>query len=77
MSTLRWVEGSIRPNTTKQGLVHVAYTSLNFKDIMLAIGKLSLDSSLELTRFNECILGVDYAGINVAGHRVMGLCKKR
>ncbi|XP_032662832.1 fatty acid synthase-like [Odontomachus brunneus] len=77
LSSLRWVEGPIRPNSTQENLVHVAYVSLNFKDIMLAMGKLNFDTSIEFNRFNECMLGVDYAGINTAGHRIMGMQKYR
>ncbi|KYN01849.1 Fatty acid synthase [Cyphomyrmex costatus] len=77
LSSLRWIEGSIRPDANKKNLVHVAYSALNFKDVMLATGKLVLDTNIMRDRFDEYSIGLEYAGIDTAGRRVMGLCSGR
>jgi len=56
-------------------LVHVVYSSLNFKDVMLAIGKLTI-SSQDILRgrlFQYVPLGLEYVGIDANGQRVMGV----
>jgi len=59
-----------------QDPIHVAYSSLNFRDIMLTTGKLVLDNSAR-TRFQMTSIGNEFAGIDTAGRRVMGLCSKK
>jgi len=44
---------------------------------MLATGKLVLDTSLLCSQFDQMSIGLEYAGIDTAGRRVMGLtCQK-
>jgi len=72
-----WIEGSIHLNTNQKDLVHIAYSSLNFKDIMLATGKLGLNTNPLCSKFNQTSIGLEYVGIDTAGRRVMGLsCRK-
>jgi len=55
-------------------LVHVIYSSLNFKDVMLATGKLTFDSAILQGRlFQDVPLGMEYVGIDANGQRVMGV----
>lgn len=67
----------MRSEKNQKNLVHVIYSPINFKDIMLATGKYTLDTTSMQTRFNDCLIGLEYAGIDTAGHRVMGLCENR
>ncbi|XP_011878072.1 PREDICTED: fatty acid synthase [Vollenhovia emeryi] len=74
LSSLRWIEGPIRPDSNQKDLVHVAYSSLNFRDMMLSTGKLAKNNtSFVPSRFDDCIIGLEYAGIDTTGRRVMGL----
>lgn len=50
----------------------VHYAPLNFRDVMLATGKLPPDALPGDLAMKECILGLEFAGMN-AGERVMGL----
>ncbi|XP_014477063.1 PREDICTED: fatty acid synthase [Dinoponera quadriceps] len=78
LNTLRWIEGPVRSDTTRKDLVYVAYSSINFRDVMLAMGKLTLNTYMMMTnRFDECLIGIDYAGIDTDGRRVMGMRKNR
>jgi len=55
-------------------MVHVVYSSLNFKDVMLATGKLTSSSQDILRgRFQYIPLGMEYVGIDANGQRVMGV----
>lgn len=54
--------------------VYVYYSSLNFKDVMVATGKLCLEQSMEPTA-PEVNIGFEYSGITSSGVRVMGLIK--
>ena len=58
----------------RKNLVHVVYSSLNFKDIMLATGKLTLhDLILQGRLFQYLPLGIEYVGFNADGQRIMGI----
>jgi len=55
-------------------LVHVIHSSLNFKDVMLATGKLNSDQAISQGRSSQYIsLGMEYVGLDVNGQRVMGM----
>ncbi|KAM4664019.1 fatty acid synthase [Discoglossus pictus] len=76
LSTLRWVASPLRhfqetnPNVK---LCKVYYASLNFRDIMLATGKLPPDAIPGDMALQQCMLGMEFSGYNPAGRRVMGL----
>ncbi|XP_023310798.1 fatty acid synthase-like [Anoplophora glabripennis] len=74
LSTLSWVERSPSYVTHHPGseLVYVCYSSLNFKDVMVATGKLCLPQANEPTA-PEVTIGFEYAGITGSGKRVMGV----
>ncbi|KAF6202923.1 hypothetical protein GE061_003330 [Apolygus lucorum] len=78
LSSLRWIEG---PNSYNVGrpdlnpgaeLCTVYYAPLNFKDIMLASGKLPPDSLPGHQAEMECLMGLEFAGRDSKGRRVMG-----
>ncbi|XP_012234475.2 fatty acid synthase [Linepithema humile] len=75
LSSLHWIEGAIRPESDKTNHVHVVYASINLRDVMFATGKLNLDINTSHSRFNDYSIGLEYAGIDSAGRRVMGLCE--
>ncbi|KAL0116828.1 hypothetical protein PUN28_010028 [Cardiocondyla obscurior] len=75
LSSFRWVEGNIRSNDEDQ--VYVAYAPLNFKDIMLSTGKLILNNVSKFNRFVDCNIGIEYAGVEANGRRVMGIVNQQ
>jgi len=58
----------------REDLVHVVYSSLNFKDIMVATGKLTIPStSLKGRLFQYVPLGMEFVGFDANGQRIMGI----
>ncbi|XP_064584818.1 fatty acid synthase [Zonotrichia leucophrys gambelii] len=76
LSSLRWIVSPLRHfHTTDPNvlLCKVYYASLNFRDIMLATGKLSPDAIPGNWALQQCMLGMEFSGRDTAGRRVMGL----
>ncbi|XP_030143528.4 fatty acid synthase [Taeniopygia guttata] len=76
LSSLRWIVSPLRHfHTTDPNvlLCKVYYASLNFRDIMLATGKLSPDAIPGNWALQQCMLGMEFSGRDLAGRRVMGL----
>ncbi|NXR52975.1 FAS synthase, partial [Hippolais icterina] len=76
LSSLRWIVSPLRHfHTTDPNvlLCKVYYASLNFRDIMLATGKLSPDAIPGNWALQQCMLGMEFSGRDMAGRRVMGL----
>ncbi|XP_001605700.1 fatty acid synthase [Nasonia vitripennis] len=77
LSSLKWFEGPIRPEDKNKDLVHIFYSAINFKDVMLATGKLAAELAAKTRQTQECILGFEYSGIDAGGKRIMGLLPSR
>ncbi|XP_065209086.1 fatty acid synthase-like [Planococcus citri] len=78
-SSIKWVEGSLNPQThlnSDANLAYVYYSSLNFRDIMLASGKMSPSDSPIYGRLSECYTGIEFSGRDETGTRTMGLVPK-
>ncbi|XP_014291398.1 fatty acid synthase [Halyomorpha halys] len=76
LSSLRWIEGPLsyyKPEYYPgKELCSVYYAPLNFRDIMLATGKLPPDALPGDMANQECILGLEFSGRDSKGNRVMG-----
>ncbi|XP_059050662.1 fatty acid synthase-like [Achroia grisella] len=82
LSSLRWIESPLRYASEKQWPAHtdlcsVYYAPLNFRDIMLATGKLPPDALPGNLAGQECILGLEFSGRSSRGARVMGMVAAR
>ncbi|KAG8507553.1 Fatty acid synthase [Galemys pyrenaicus] len=76
LSSIRWVCSPLRhapPSSSGLQLCSIYYASLNFRDIMLATGKLSPDSIPGKWAARDCMLGMEFSGRDPSGKRVMGL----
>uniref|UniRef100_A0A8C5H966 Fatty acid synthase n=1 Tax=Gouania willdenowi TaxID=441366 RepID=A0A8C5H966_GOUWI len=76
LSSLRWIASPLChfvPTNPSVQLCHVYYSSLNFRDIMLATGKLPPDAIPGDQALQQCMLGMEFSGRDPAGRRVMGL----
>ncbi|EFN64046.1 Fatty acid synthase [Camponotus floridanus] len=71
LSTLCWIQSRIFFNDNEENLVRVVYASINFKDVMIASGRLTIEST---DRNNNSLIGMEFAGFTKTGQRVMGLC---
>jgi len=70
------MENNISIESQRKNIVHVVYSSINFKDVMLATGKLS-SKLITSGRFQEMNLGLEYVGYDADGQRVMGICDNK
>ncbi|XP_050552883.1 fatty acid synthase-like [Spodoptera frugiperda] len=81
LSSLRWIEGSIRENHVfkdkEKVLVHVYCAALNFRDVMTAIGRVTVDAVARGRLAQECVQGFEIVGKTSNGSRVMGMIRNR
>lgn len=77
LSSLRWIESPLskfdHSDDPHQSLYDVYYASLNFRDIMLATGKLPPDAIPGELSSQDCVLGMEFSGRAADGKRIMGL----
>lgn len=73
LSSLKWFEGGLNHIKIQSDLVDIHYAALNFRDVMLATGKLSGEVFAKSRMELECLLGMEYSGKTRDGKRVMGL----
>lgn len=81
LTSLRWYESQHKywpelPKNLKnpdEVLCTVYYAPLNFRDIMLATGKLPPDALPGDLALQDCILGLEFSGRDSKGQRVMGM----
>ncbi|XP_077022384.1 fatty acid synthase [Tamandua tetradactyla] len=76
LSSIRWVCSPLRhaqPAGPGLQLCRVHYASINFRDVMLATGKLSPDAIPGNFTEHDCMLGMEFSGLDSHGQRVMGI----
>ncbi|KAK8766021.1 hypothetical protein V5799_007202, partial [Amblyomma americanum] len=77
LSSLQWYESPLRYASPSSGvdgiLCSVYYAPLNFRDVMLATGKLTPDALPGDMATLDCLLGLEFSGRDPQGRRVMGL----
>ncbi|UJR30710.1 hypothetical protein I4U23_018230 [Adineta vaga] len=77
LSSLTWLQSPPITNENKDNInfdtCTVHYASLNFRDIMLATGKLSPEAIPGYLKMQGCLLGLEFAGLDSTGKRIMGL----
>ncbi|XP_011707051.1 PREDICTED: fatty acid synthase-like, partial [Wasmannia auropunctata] len=72
LNTFCWIENNLFAELCREDLVHVIYSSLNFKDVLLATGKF-VNRTISHGRFSDCEpFGMEYVGFDANGQRVMG-----
>ncbi|KAK5643465.1 hypothetical protein RI129_007310 [Pyrocoelia pectoralis] len=79
LASLKWIEGplSYYKSDGRSTLCTVYYAPLNFRDIMLATGKLPPDALPGDLAGQECIMGLEFSGRDDLGRRVMGMVDAR
>ncbi|XP_070508492.1 fatty acid synthase-like [Chironomus tepperi] len=71
-SSIKWSEGPHK-YTNEDELITVHYAALNFKDIMLASGRVPVTMLGESRLDHQHILGCEFAGVTSSGEKVIGL----
>lgn len=75
LSTLSWFDGPLNAGNFSQPHIRIQYASLNFRDVMVATGKINMDDLFSRTQ-QQCIMGFEFSGVNEKGQRVMGLASR-
>lgn len=76
LSSLRWIEAPLeQPGDLEPCSVY--YAPLNFRDVMLATGKLPPDALPGALAGQDCVLGLEFSGRDSRGARVMGMVPAR
>ena len=82
LSTLKWIEAphkywNAKNKAENEQLAHVYYAPLNFRDVMLATGKLPPDALPGNISLQDGLLGLEFAGRDGQGKRIMGVMSYR
>lgn len=81
LSSLRWIESPLSyylpEKSSNSELYNIYYAPLNFRDVMLATGKLPPDALPGNLATQECILGLEFSGRDSKGRRVMAMVPAR
>lgn len=73
LTSLKWLQINPHVGGVERMPVRVVYSALNFRDVMLATGKLT-DTYLNKSRdLDDCVLGLEFSGVTSDGRRVMGM----
>lgn len=72
LSSLHWVESPLKYSAINS-LCSVSFAALNFRDVMLATGRLPPDAIPGNLAEQDCILGMEFSGYNSEGKKIMGL----
>ncbi|XP_077508101.1 fatty acid synthase-like [Amblyomma americanum] len=77
LSSLQWYESPLQYaspcSAERKNMCSVYYAPLNFRDVMLATGKLPYDALPVNVATSDCLLGLEFSGRDRSGCRVMGL----
>lgn len=74
LSTFRWMSGkNFSPNSDI--LVQIQYSAINFRDVMIATGRLPIEFQGSNRSMSQCFLGFEFSGINSKGEKIMGMVK--
>ena len=79
LSTLKWCQmNSYLDNYLSRDLnIDVYYCALNFRDIMIATGRLAVDALPGVQPLDSCPLGLEFAGRDSDGRRIMAMVGSR
>lgn len=62
LSSLTWTEGQLSLSSGGDKLVNIYYASLNFKDVMLASGRISPETFTKDRTRHDKLLGMEFSG---------------
>lgn len=77
LSSLHWIESPLGKGglvlQDAEELCTVYYAPINFRDVMLATGKLGVDALPGDLPKQDCVLGLEFSGRDAKGNRIMAL----
>lgn len=72
LSSFEWMTGWINPAKCDK-LVMIQFSAINFRDVMLATGRLPIEVHTTNRLYQQCVLGLEYSGVRSNGERIMGM----
>lgn len=72
LSSFAWMTGPMDKSACINP-VNIQFSSINFRDIMLATGRLPPEMHSTSRLNQQCLLGLEYSGVDSSGDRVMGM----
>lgn len=74
LSSIKWFQGPMTLLNSDR-IVRIMYSSLNFRDVMLATGKLAIETCAKTRLEQQCVTGFEFSGLYGYGNygRVMGM----
>ncbi|XP_045539247.1 fatty acid synthase-like [Papilio machaon] len=79
LSSLKWLEGSLKQNhqfkNPEKILIQVYCAALNFRDVMTAMGRVTVDAVARGRLNQECVQGFEVVGRTPNGSRVMAMVR--
>ncbi|KAI4502501.1 hypothetical protein M0802_002413 [Mischocyttarus mexicanus] len=75
LSSFHCVEGPFTKDDPD--LIKVHYTAINFKDVMIATGKLAAEVMTDKREELDFLIGFEFSGVSKTGERLMGLNANR
>jgi fatty acid synthase len=80
LSSFQWLQGPIRSavdaGQRDKHICHIYYSSLNFKDVMTATGKLTMDVFYPNRLHQDSLLGLEFSGRDPSGMQSSFITKK-
>lgn len=73
LTSFEWFGGPAAPDAAAPVSVH--YASINFRDVMVASGRLPISVCRAARTDGDCVLGLEFAGVAANGDRVMGMVR--
>ncbi|PNF22348.1 hypothetical protein B7P43_G18279 [Cryptotermes secundus] len=81
LSSFRWLEGNLDPECVQakadENLVQVYHSALNFKNVLLAAGKVAANVFIKDPLNEDSLQGMEFSGRDHRGWRVMGITSRR
>lgn len=75
LSSFDWFNGPLGLKSSTNQVINVHYASINFRDVMVASSRLSVEFCRNARTDSDCVLGLEFSGITANGERVMGMVK--
>lgn len=75
ISSLKWVSGNL--DLSRDDLIEVHYTALNYRDVLVATKRIIVDYELDNRKDCQYLCGYEFSGIARDGRRVMGIVKSK
>ena len=76
LSSFRWMERHqkhVEDQSVDEKVISVYYSALNFKDVMVATGRISLDAYPD-DLIDSGLIGMEFSGKDQFGNRITGMC---